>query len=616
MTTSNNVLPKKFTTPTPNSSQQLSLLSAPLIERIFKMSKPELVGQMWEFAPQINQILKQNSSFDLARAELNSYLSKIHLQNQNATVRKWARNCIQNLQSIIDPQNEADANFSSFRILYHIAHSKQWALNEINIGFLQEFIYLFKGIQKGILPSSNGHELENENEILERRNNHLDGYSQSMDVHISRYISGLNQDVIAQREENRKKIIQAFGATDSDWNEYKWHLKNKITSKNLEILKQLVNLEPSEIEGLNTAIKLNVNFSISPYYLSLFNFQKIGEDDRAIRAQVIPTKYRCIFEDKARKNGADLDFMGEKSTSPVENVTRRYSKIVILKPILECFQYCDYCQRNWEYSDSKTSLQSMKNSLDWIKQNKNISAILVTGGDPLVLKNSYLDNLLFALSNFSHIKQIRIGTRALVTMPMRFDDELIKIFNSHHKWGEREICIMTHVEHPSEITPQTQTAIRKIKSVGMNIYNQQVFTYFNSRRFESAYLRQILKVNGIDPYYTFNTKGKESQKNHRVPISRIMQERWEEARILPGLERTDEPVFNVPKMGKSHLRSGERDLLSINADGTRTYRFYPWDYKDEFSSPYIYKDVSIPDYLNRLFMDGENLRPYRSIWYY
>jgi lysine 2,3-aminomutase len=68
----------------------------------------------------------------------------------------------------------------------------------------------------------------------------------------------------------------------------------------------------------------------------------------------------------------------------------------------------------------------------------------------------------------------------------------------------------------------------------MDVYNQQVFTFANSRRFETAALRIVLKKIGVDPYYTFNMKGKSEMEEYAVPIARILQERKEEARLLRG----------------------------------------------------------------------------------
>ncbi|WP_217423122.1 hypothetical protein [Methanocella conradii] len=81
--------------------------------------------------------------------------------------------------------------------------------------------------------------------------------------------------------------------------------------------------------------------------------------------------------------------------------------------------------------------------------------------------------------------------------------------------------------------------------------------------------------------------------------------------------RTDEPVFNVPRLGKSHLGAWQdHEVIMIMPDGRRSYRFYPWESKLAICDTYIYTDVAIYDYLKRLHDDGEDITEYKSIWYY
>jgi lysine 2,3-aminomutase len=180
-----------------------------------------------------------------------------------------------------------------------------------------------------------------------------------------------------------------------------------------------------------------------------------------------------------------------------------------------------------------------------------------------------------------------------------------------------QITIVTHFEHSYEITPQALQAIQKIRKAGMSVYNQTVFTMENSRKFEAAKLRLDLKSIGIDPYYLFNMKGKEETSRYMVPIARNLQERKEEARMLPGLDRTDEPVFNVPRLGKNHLRAWQdHRIIMILPNGARVYEFHPWEKNITPLPTYNYIDVPIYDYLCELSERGENISDYKSIWYY
>ncbi|HPA47929.1 MAG TPA: KamA family radical SAM protein, partial [bacterium] len=201
--------------------------------------------------------------------------------------------------------------------------------------------------------------------------------------------------------------------------------------------------------------------------------------------------------------------------------------------------------------------------------------------------------------------------------PMRFTDRLTQLLGSFRAPGRREIAVVTHVEHPYEITPDMVTAVDRLRREGIPVYNQLVYTFYVSRRFEAALLRRLLRLAGIDPYYTFNTKGKEETKAYRVPIARLLQEQKEEARILPGLERTDEAVFNVPGLGKNYLRAHQHhDLLSIRPNGARVYEFHPWEKNIAPQNTYVGDDIPILDYLNRLREIGEDPADYQTIWYY
>jgi len=200
---------------------------------------------------------------------------------------------------------------------------------------------------------------------------------------------------------------------------------------------------------------------------------------------------------------------------------------------------------------------------------------------------------------------------------MRITEDLAEMLASFRKPGLREIALVTHVEHAYEVTPEMVEAVDRLKRRGINVYNQMVFTFENSRRFEAALLRKMLRLAGIDPYYTFNMKGKEETEKLRVPMARLLQEQKEEARLLSGLDRTDEAVYNVPRLGKNYLRAAQhRDLIGILPDGRRVYEFHPWEKKMILQETFVIPDVPILSYLEKLEARGEDPRDYESIWYY
>jgi lysine 2,3-aminomutase len=602
------------------------------MKELITATKDELVEVLWESNPQIYNILRLSEDLHVTRDKLSRYLNNVdaalfsvysnrHFKNMNILEKKNARDCIRVFKTIIRTENEKQVRFSALKMLSRMAKESRIPRN-IRKGFIFEFIYLFRGIsgRSGLYSAKEVPSflvLTGKNAALERMK-FLDDYAGRMEPFFEKYRTGLQTDLIHRRSMLKELILQHFGADEGDWSDYHWHLKHIISD--ISTLQSMVKLDKDEQKGLKLADKYHIPFQITPYYLSLFDSENLKQFDQSIRAQVLPSANYCKNFYESKQKDISMDFMEEESTSPIEGITRRYPKILILKPYKSCPQICVYCQRNWELEtidDSEITRDVITKSIDWVADNPHISEVLVTGGDPLTLNDSYLDWLLGKISDIEHIERIRIGTRTLVTLPFRFTDGLLDVFSKYHRLGEQELCLMTHFQHPTEITPDVLKVVSNIKKQGINIYNQQVFTYYNSKKFESCLLRKTMKKSGIDPYYTFNTKGKDETIDYRVPISRIEQEHKEEVRLLPGLERTDEPVFNVPRLGKSHLRAWQdHEVIMILPNGRRVYRFYPWESNLELVEPYNYVDVSIYDYLERLYLDGDDIDEYSSIWYY
>lgn len=623
-------------------------LSTRILDDVFtdevSLFKPHLevdyeafLQRLWNSNPDIYQILKSAESLESARNELYNYLDKserniFNLDNDLHILEKsTVRECIRVFRSIIGPINEFRTESSALDTLWKLAQNLQSELKEkISIGFLLEFIALFRGVVgKSNIYREDFQEKKGIPEFLKLKGRKaalarmeiLDDLGTNVNKYLKKYPSGLDAEVIARRSENRKRILHYFGGSEADWNDYRWHLKHVI--KTSKPVKDLIEITSDQVETIKKAVKNKIAFGITPYYLSLMDSKLSIGYDHAIRAQVIPPKeYVDEMVEHRGDRATAFDFMGEHDTSPIDLVTRRYPLIAILKPFNTCSQICVYCQRNWEIQrvlepKAMASKETLNKALNWFDKHKSIGDVLITGGDPAVMTDTQLEKILDILSHKKQIYRIRIGTRTPVVLPMRFSESFLKILEKYHNPPRLEIAIVTHFEHSYEITPEALEAVQNIRKLGISCYNQEVFTIENSRRFETTKLRRDLKAIGVDPYYTFNMKGKEETKRYMVPIARILQERKEEARLLPGLDRTDEAVFNVPKLGKNHLRSWQdHRLVMILPDGSRVYEFHPWEKNIKVVPPYNYVDVPIYDYLEELASRGENIQDYRTIWYY
>jgi len=594
------------------------------------------VSLLWEANPPIYRILRQAPDRTTARELLFSYLEQTEQQllAENTDMHplevSTIRDCIRVFKNVIAPVNENRAGFSSLQYLRKLALTNpREAGREISLSFVVEFLNLFRGLagNAGIYDRSGeqgmpaGFLRQRGRAAALKRTESLDRLCFHMEASFSRYPSGLDREVIAKRREYRERILSHFGGSPDDWGNYRWQLRHVI--REVDPLIELIGIPSSQREAVKKAVKNRIPFGITPYYLSLMDPGHAPGDDHAIRAQVIPPlDYVQKMADHKADRGTAFDFMGEHDTSPVDLVTRRYPDIAILKPFNTCAQICVYCQRNWEIDqvlDSRAlaSRETIQNALNWFDDHKGVTEVLVTGGDPCIMRDETLKWILDSLSRKKQIRRIRIGTRTPVVLPMRWTDELVRVLSEFHDPGTREIVVVTHFEHSYEVTPEAMEAVRKIRRAGMGVYNQQVFTIENSRRFETVKLRRDLRLIGVDPYYTFNMKGKGEMRRYMVPIARLLQERKEEARLLPGLDRTDEPVFNVPRLGKNHLRAlQDHQVIAIRPDGSRVYEFHPWEKNIALVEPFYYADVPILDYLRTLAARGEDVRDYRTIWYY
>ena len=539
--------------------------------------------------------------------------------------RANALQCIRILKNVFSRRNE---RLSGYSTLYHLVEMARDGSEEVRTERRALFLEIYM-LSRGSLGLADipiysaPNFLEHEGREGARiRSDFLDEMAERCERRMSSYLSGLEPHVVKRREKARQRILDHLGGNIEDWNDYRWQQRNVFIDS--AAISAIVDLTKEEESAIDLAVSNRLPFGVTPYYLSLFDRDPSRKWDHAVRAQVIPplSYVHTVLSSRVQGPG-DLDFMKEGQTSPVDLVTRRYPMIAILKPYNTCAQICVYCQRNWEIGDVSSSAQalaspeSIAEALNWFREHPKVSEVLITGGDPALMDDEMLIDLLQNISDIKHVSRIRIGTRLPVVLPMRFTDRLVETIGRFHRPPGQDLCLVTHFEHPYEITPEAVRAVQNLRMKGLAVYNQQVFTIENSRRFETAATRMLLKQIGVDPYYTFNTKGKEETSWYRVPIARIMQERKEEARLLPGLSRTDEPVFNIPALGKNHLRAWQNhDLIMISPEGERIYEFHPWEKNITTAPTYVYTDVPILGYLERLNSRGEDVDEYRSIWYY
>ncbi|MEZ4463146.1 MAG: radical SAM protein [bacterium] len=159
---------------------------------------------------------------------------------------------------------------------------------------------------------------------------------------------------------------------------------------------------------------------VSRYYLGL-----IDPDDPGcpIRRQALPDVAELAWHPAER-----LDPIGDQAHSPTRILVRRYPDRALLFPTLRCPMFCRYCFRKVALNEEPVRLrQELPAALAWLKANPEVQEVILSGGDPLMLSDALLAELLAGLSGLGTLRRIRIHSRMPVTLPMRVDRGLARL---------------------------------------------------------------------------------------------------------------------------------------------------------------------------------------------
>lgn len=308
-------------------------------------------------------------------------------------------------------------------------------------------------------------------------------------------------------EENFWQKIHLYKDISKErWQDWKWQIANRITS--LNELKQII---PIKNEEDFLKISEIFHFGTTPYYISLIN---PNDENDPILKQILPDIKEI---DEKYQEGAFLDPFLEDVKSPVPGLTHRYPDRVLFRATNFCSVYCRHCMRKRMFlEDERARTKEEYDAMfEYIRNNKSIKEVLISGGDPLTLPNKKIEYILKNLYEISHIDVIRIGSRELVVNPYRFyDEKLLQLFEKYDK-----VWLITHFNHPNEITSKTKKAVKNILSTGTPVLNQTVLLKGINDSIETIenLMRDLLKVK-IKPYYLFQCDPTKGVYHFRTPL--------------------------------------------------------------------------------------------------
>ena len=289
-------------------------------------------------------------------------------------------------------------------------------------------------------------------------------------------------------------------------------MENKIATKTkyvtkIEQLEYLSEQQRSELKKVSDKFAFRSN----DYYLSLIDW---NDPDDPIRRIIIP--HTRELDEWGR-----LDPSDEESYTIMPGLEHKYNSTALMLVSNVCEGICRYCFRKRVFiQPQEKNLVDVSAALRYIDGHPEITNVLLTGGDPLLLKTDELENIISQLREIDHVQTIRIGTKIPVFNPYRIieNSDLLEMIRKYSTaW--KKIYIMTHFVSPRELTDLSVTAIHLLQKAGALICNQTpLIRGVNDEPAVMAELLAKLSFVGAVPYYIFQCRPAMGNKAYTVPI--------------------------------------------------------------------------------------------------
>ena len=254
---------------------------------------------------------------------------------------------------------------------------------------------------------------------------------------------------------------------------------------------------------------------ITPYYLGLIDRENTVNDP--VWKQCMPDSGELLDPE------ASFDPLSEEEQMPVPRLIHRFTDRAVLLATGRCAVKCRFCfrKRTWKTGSelSDISRQELEAVCCYLKKNPQIQEILVSGGDPLMLDTGRLREILTALAVTGTIDVIRIGSRVPVTLPARINHELVNMLSEFDG-----IWLMTHFNHPVEVTPESIAACRMFIKAGIPVLNQTVL--LRGVNDDAAILEKLFRKRiriQVKPHYLFHVDPVKGVRHFATGIERGLE---------------------------------------------------------------------------------------------
>lgn len=341
-----------------------------------------------------------------------------------------------------------------------------------------------------------------------------------------------------------------------DWSEWGWQLRHSLKSQ--QDFAGAFTLSVDEEAAFKQGGEL-FNIRATPYYT------RLAQQCESVRKIMMP--HRLELQEGHQQM---LDPLGEKANNPVARIIHRYSDRVLFLVTDVCSVYCRFCTRKHFTGQEQAFIKNSEYeaALDYIRKHTGLREVILSGGDPLTLGDNNIRRVLKDLRAIEHVEIIRIGSRMPVVCPMRVTDELVSILKEF-----KPVYLMSHFNHPAELTAEAVIALEKLVDNGVPVMNQMVLLngVNNHPALVQALNRRLLYLR-VKPYYMFQCDPSIGTDHLRTSIEdsiEIQRELWGH---LSGLAMPNLSVDIPNGGGKTYLVPN----FETNQEG-RVRHYVGWD---------------------------------------
>lgn len=319
----------------------------------------------------------------------------------------------------------------------------------------------------------------------------------------------------------------------------------------MRYIKKLADI-PQLTEAERTALAPVVDayaFRVSDYYLNLIDWNDPADP---IRQLVIPRP------DELHDWGK-LDASNEAANTVMRGVQHKYPDTALLLCNEVCGAYCRYCFRKRLFmNDNDEASKDLSEGIAYIAAHPEITNVLLTGGDPLLLSTRRLTEIVGALREIEHVRIIRIGTKMTAFNPFRvLDDPALLAMFEKYSTPRKRIYVMNHFDHPRELTDEAVASLDRLIRAGAVMTNQcPLIAGINDDPMVLSDMFRQLSWIGCPPYYVFQGRPTAGNDPYKVSIVRGWEIFREALRYGSGLARRARFVM-------SH-ETGKIEILAVD----------------------------------------------------